>query len=123
MVKVPSDVLVPGSDRVNAGQVPFEISQPVFPPNFGVHAPKHAGNVLAVPLLDALSKQIDVRQPGGFEGLGRLQVVRRPNRVAIPQLDDHAPVPFDGDAAPFSGRMLAIDGDYSVIARVDQRLD
>ena len=60
MVKVPSDVLVPGSDRVNAREVPFEISQPVFPPNFGVRRPKEARNVLAVPSLDAALEDLDV---------------------------------------------------------------
>jgi hypothetical protein len=59
-------------------------------------------------------------QPGGFEGFGAIEVVRRSNRTAIPQLRDHALAPFDGDAASLAGPTQAIDDDYSVIARVDQ---
>ena len=47
-------------DRVNAREVPLEISQPVFPPDSGVRRPKEARNVLAVPSLDAALEDLDV---------------------------------------------------------------
>jgi hypothetical protein len=67
-------------------------------------------------------KQV-LRQPGGFEGVGRVGVVPRSNHAAIFQLSDLTLVPFDLRTAPLSGCDLVQEGHKLVIASLDQSLE
>ena len=57
-----------------------------------------------------------------LRGIGRVEVIRRPNHAAIPQLATMPRAIRRGRASP-AGPTLSIDNDYSAIARVDQLLE
>ena len=76
------------------------------------------------PLLDqSYDSHRLLRQPGGFEGVGRIEVVPNANHPTIFQVVHGSQVHFDRHTAPLTARPLMYQRDNAVIGGVDQPLD